>query len=275
MQKVTMISACWLVLVMPAFTQGTPAAGAQPKGTQGASDKVHSYEVVSIKPNKAGSNSFGGTQSLPDGFRDTAVVFATLVRGAYNVGEYQVVGMPPWARSEPYDVEAKVDSDTAEQWKKLNWKERRNLERPLLQALLADRCRLKAHLETKEMPVYDLEIAKGGLKMKEAAPDEQTSERVSGGGLTAQRLTAHAKATDSLLAIISGTDGQLVVDKTGLGEKKFDFDLTWAPEDGSTTADLGPSLFTALEEQLGLKLAPSKELVNVLVIDHMERPSPN
>jgi uncharacterized protein (TIGR03435 family) len=273
MQKVALIGACWLVLMVPAFAQGTPAAGAQTKATQAASDKVHAFEVVSIKPDKSGTP--GGTRSLPDGFRDTGVVFATLVRDAYDVGEYQVVGMPAWARSEPYDVEAKVDADTAEQWKSLTWKERWIQERPLLQAMLADRCRLKVHLETKEMPVYDLVIAKGGLKMKEAAPDEPTSEQVSGGRFKAQVLTAHAMAIDGVLAQVSGTDGRLVVDKTGLGEKKFDFDLTWAPEDGSTGVDLGPSLFTALEEQLGLKLVPSRGPVNILVIDHMERPSPN
>jgi uncharacterized protein (TIGR03435 family) len=275
MPQVTLIGVCCLVLVISAFGQeSTPAVtSAQPRPTQAATDKGHAFEVVSIKPDRSGTS--GGGTRLPDGFRDTGVVFATLVRDAYDVGEYQVVGMPAWAKSDPYNVEARVDSDNAEQWKKLTRKERAVQERPMLQIMLADRCRLKVHQETKEMPVYDLVIAKGGLKMKEAAPNEQTPEGVSGGRLTGQRLTARAQATDNLLAIISGTDGRLVVDKTGLGEKRFDFDLKWTPEDANTTPDSGPLLFTALEEQFGLKLVPSEGLVNVLVIEHMERPSSN
>ena len=231
--------------------------------------KPQVYEIVSIKPDKSGSLG-SSVHSVPDGVRYTGVVFATLVRGAYDLMESQVVGMPTWAKSEPYDIEARVDSDTAEQWKKLTWKERRSQERPMLQALLADRCRLKVHRETKEMPVYDLVIAKQGLKMKEAAPGEQPSEQAGVG-----TITVHAMAIDSLVAMIAGTDGRLTVDRTGLGEKTFDFDLTWRPDDQGATTDSGPSLFTALEEQLGLKLVPSNEPVSVLVIDHMEKPSPN
>ena len=229
------------------------------------------YEIVSIKPDKPGTLG-GSMQILLNGFRDTGVYLATVVRGAYDgiIMQSQVVGMPAWAESEPYDVEARVDSDTAEAWKKLSPKERWNQEQPMLQALLADPCQFRVHRETKEMPVYDLVIAKGGLKIKEAAPEEQSFEQMSG-----QRLTVHTMAIDSLVYSFAGTDGRLIVDKTGLGEKKFDFDLTWTPDNRRATADSGPPLFTALEEQLGLKLVPSKGQVNVLVIDQMERPSPN
>jgi uncharacterized protein (TIGR03435 family) len=237
--------------------------------TADSGTKPHVYETVSIKPERPGATG-GSVRILPDGFGDTGVVFATLVRGAYHLMENQVLGMPTWAKSEPYDVEARVDSDTAEQWKKLTPKERWNQERPMLQALLAERCQLKVHRETKEMPVYDLVIAKQGLKMKEAAPDEQPSEQAGGG-----TIIVRAMAIDSLVAMITGTDGRLTVDRTGLGEKKFDFDLTWKADDQGTAMDSSPSLFTALEEQLGLKLVPSKGLVSVLVIDHMEKPSPN
>ena len=139
----------------------------------------------------------------------------------------------------------------------------------MLQSLLADRCKLKVHFETKEFPVYDLVIARGGLKMKEATSDEKSMERASEG-----KLTGRATGIGSLIAVLPA-DGRLIVDKTGLGNKRFDFDLQWTPDDRRMDAVSGPSLFTALEEQLGLKLVSSKAPGKVLVIDQMERPSPN
>jgi uncharacterized protein (TIGR03435 family) len=228
------------------------------------------YEIVSIKPSEPG-RSAGLMEILPNGFRNIAFPLKSLVYSAYDIiNGNQVAGLPSWAESDPYDVEVKVDADTADAWKKLGDKGRWKQEQPMLQALLADRCKLKVHFETKELPVFNLVIAKSGLKMKEAKPDEPVSELATGG-----RLTVHAMAIDSLVYSFSGTDGRLIVNKTGLGEKRFDFDLQWTPDNEAMTADSGPSLFTALEEQLGLKLVPSKGPVNVLVIDHMEKPSPN
>jgi uncharacterized protein (TIGR03435 family) len=250
---------------VPLELQDSPSSGANPKV----------YETVSIKPGKPGSPG-GGTQDLPNGFRDTNITLDILVEGAYDIinGNQvvrinQVVGVPSWARSEPYDVEAKVDADTAGAWKNLTNIERWKQEQPMLRAMLADRCKLKVHFETKELPVYDLVIAKGGVKMKQAAPDEKPMERVTDG-----ELTGRAMPIASLAAALPG-DGRLIVDKTGLADKKFDFDLQWTPDNRRVDADSGPSLFTALEEQLGLKLVSSKAPGKVLVIDHIEKPSPN
>lgn len=138
----------------------------------------------------------------------------------------------------------------------------------MMQALLIDRCKLKFHFEKKELPVYDLVIARNGTKMKEAPQDEVETAGMEGGEVI--KLIAHALSMESFMPTLSGMDGRLVVDKTGLGDKRFDFTLHWSPDAGS-----GPTLFTALEEQLGLKLVPSKESVNVLMIDQMERPSAN
>ena len=104
--------------------------------------------------------------------------------------------------------------------------------------------------------------------MKEAPQDEIETAGMTGGEV--MTLTGHALSMERLIPTLSGTDGRLVVDKTGLGAKRFDFKLQW-----SFNLSSGPSLSTALEEQLGLKLVPSKGLVDVLVIDQMERPSPN
>jgi uncharacterized protein (TIGR03435 family) len=243
---------------------------AQPKV---AAVPTPTYEIVSIKPDKSGSP--GQTfRSLPDGFRWTNLPVRAWVRNAFGVViDSQIVGLPGWAESEPYDIEAKVDTETVEAWKKLTYKERAKQEEPMLQSLLADRCQMKAHREMRELPVYDLVIAKGGLKMKVAAADEVDSEIVSG-----VKMTAHGLSTDSLVSVFSGMLGRMIVDKTGLGEKKFDFELTWTPDDrraADNASDAGPSFFTALEEQLGLKLVPAKGPVEVIVIDHIEKPSPN
>ncbi|HEY2472902.1 MAG TPA: TIGR03435 family protein, partial [Terracidiphilus sp.] len=234
---------------------------------QNASTKPNAYEVVSIKPSKPGSP--GSSEILPNGFRDTETTIGDVMRNAFGIFyDKQIIGMPPWTESELYDIEAKVDADTATRWQRLTSTERRNEERSMMQALLIDRCKLKFHFVRKEMQVYDLMIANSRSKMKEAPQDEAETGGMAGGdGVT---FTAHALSIENFIPTLSGTDGRLVVDKTGLGNKRFDFTLHWSPGAGS-----GPSLFTALEEQLGLKLVPSKETVHVLVIDQMEKPSPN
>jgi uncharacterized protein (TIGR03435 family) len=134
------------------------------------------------------------------------------------------------------------------------------------------RDRLKAHLETRELPVYDLVIVKSGLKMKEAPPEEE-----HGGHIAGSEMKGSSTAIEPLVSNLATWSGRKVIDKTGLTGKRFDFDLTWTPEElrEADPANAGPSIFTALEEQLGLKLLPSRAPVQVLVIDHIERPTPN
>jgi uncharacterized protein (TIGR03435 family) len=270
-----------LLLVMPVLIERGKAAvisqytaaigGAQEKSTQSSSNEVHTYEVVSIKPNKAGTLSAGGTRVLPDGFEYMNIPFSIFVKGAYGLNlDSQVAGLPGWAREENYDIVAKVDAETAEKWKKLSRKERREEEQPMKQSILADRCQFRAHEETRELPVYDLVIAKGGLNMKEAPPNETPMVMMSG-----DQMTVHAMKIDTIASTFGGTVGRMIVDKTGLVDKKFDFELKWTPDDRPPADDSEPSLFTALEEQLGLKLVSAKGPVEVLIIDHIERPSPN
>jgi hypothetical protein len=130
----------------------------------------------------------------PAGSAEQAIVERAydIINGNQIVQINQIVGVPSWAKSEPYDVEAKVDADTAEAWKNLTNVERWKQEQPMLQSLLADRCKLKVHFETKELPVYDLVIARGGLKMNEATPDEKFMERATEGKLTGRSRRASA-----------------------------------------------------------------------------------
>lgn len=253
-----------LLLLMP-VDPGTVPQPLQDSANSGVKPRV--YEVVSIKPSKP--ETPGTTEIMPNGFRETDTTFDTLVRDAFHiVYDKLVVGLPAWTGSEPYDIQAKVDAETADRWQKLTSGQRRKEEQPMLQALLIDRCKLRFHFEKKEMSVYDLVIAKGGVKMKEAPQGEVETEELAPG----TTLTAHAVTTETLTYTFSDTDGRLVVDKTGLGDKRFDFKLQWEATHGP---GLGPSLFTALKEQLGLELVPSKDVVDVLVIDQMERPSAN
>jgi uncharacterized protein (TIGR03435 family) len=239
--------------------------------------KAPTYEIVSIKPSKAGSGAGGWWKTLPDGFQFRNMSLRSVIYSAYGIiMEGQVSGMPGWAEADPYDIDAKIDADTAAAWKNLPNEERWKQEQPMLQALLADRCQLKAHLEIKELPVFDLVIARGGLKMKEAPSSQQASYTVNWGN-SDSTFTARATSVQSLAMSLSSSVGRIIVDKTGLGEKKFDFELKWTPDEqrAADAASAGPSLFTALEEQLGLKLVPSKGPVDVLVIDRIEKPSAN
>lgn len=268
-----MINKFPVLLLLMQVGSGAVPQQLQTPASSSTNQKV--FEVVSIKPSKPGTLN-SSTENLPDGFRDQNITLDTLVEDAYDtisgaqiIRIRQMVGMPSWAKSELYDVEAKIDPDTAETWKSLTMLERWKREQPMVQAMLADRCKLKVHFETKELPAYELVIAKGGLKMKEAASDEKTMEHAIEG-----RLTGRAVSIASILAVLP-SDGRQMVDNTGLGDKRFDIDLQWTPDDRRIDADSGPSLFTALEEQLGLKLVSSKAPGKVLVVDHMERPSPN
>jgi uncharacterized protein (TIGR03435 family) len=141
-------------------------------------------------------------------------------------------------------------------------------EQQMMQSLLADRFQFKAHHEIRQMPIYELVIAKKGLRMKEATPDEQPTETMSAG-----KLTAHAMTIESITYGFAGSVARIILDKTDLSGKKFDFELTYAL--GNQPDDSGPSLFTAFEEQLGLKLIPAKGPVDVVVIEHIAKPSPN
>ena len=142
---------------------------------QDASVKVPAYEVVSIKLASPDDRN-SGWKDLPNGFDFKNGQLFWLIYSAYGITlDSQISGLPAWAKTDHYSVSARVDEDTAEAWKKLSTKELVRQRQLMLQALFAERLQLKMRREVKELPVYDLVIAKGGLKMKEAAPDEKES----------------------------------------------------------------------------------------------------
>jgi uncharacterized protein (TIGR03435 family) len=150
------------------------------------------------------------------------------------------------------------------------WKER-------VRALLADRFGLVVHTETKEEPIYVLTVAKTGSKLKAVTPTPGANQGVRGDRGRSQGMAAPV----SMLAnTLSNIVGRPVVDKTGLTEK-YDYVLEWTPDVAaaesadSVPANSGPTIFTAVQEQLGLKLESSKGPVDTIVIDHVDRPSAN
>jgi uncharacterized protein (TIGR03435 family) len=272
---------------------------------------TYEYEVVSIKPSKTASgNGFFrmGMRYTDDGLSAENCPLMFLFQNAYGVNRDRISGAPDWLNSELYDIEAKMDGATAEELKRLSPDEIRTTRQHMLQTLLADRFKLALHRETKELPVYDLVIARGGPKLQEAKPDDKAGKgdktawssggplaigggpagskgisAAAGGGATVsfggrggnRSMSGKAVTMDGLTATLANLTGRPVLDKTGL-TGKYDYKLEYAPQDNSVEADpTGPSIFTAVQEQLGLKLESGKGPVDVIVIDHVERPSGN
>jgi uncharacterized protein (TIGR03435 family) len=220
---------------------------------------------------------------------------------AYRVERFRVSGGPSWLPSERFDIVAKMDAATVDALGKFSPDKRVLAQRQMLQKFLADRFRLTAHRETKELTVYKLVVAKGGPKLQEAKPGDtypnakpyfdgtHPGAGTMRGGVLEGEVTAQAVPIAMLVQNLTGMLGHPVADETGL-KGVYDFKLQFTPDDrlqppsGTTSgfrfpippADSNaPSLFDALPEQLGLKLESGKGPVEVIVIDHVERPSPN
>src|SRR3984957_7657910 len=288
-RKLLLIAAALIAVAAPilfGFLHATPTRAASQAGN--TSTKLPAFEVASIKPNKSGEPNVS-LMFTPNGFDATNAPVREVIQLAYQVQEYQVSGGPSWINSDRYDIEAKVDSSAAEQLRQLDMDQHRLMLRPLLE----DRFHLKVHQETKELPVYALLVGKNGPKLHEAKPNDTYPDgikdpdgvarsgliRMGPGGLTAQGLPmAH------IVRLLSQQLGRTVLDKTGLTGNYY-LNLKWTPDtgpasmmgpDSKPTPDTsGPSIFTAIQEQLGLKLESRKGPVEVLVIDSAERPSAN
>ncbi len=246
--------------------------------------KLPEYDVASIKENKSGTNRMEW-RSTDDGFSATNLHMKSLIASAYGVNEELVSGGPGWLNSSGFDINAKVAGEDMAALKKLSGKQRDAMLQPLLQ----DRCKLKAHTETRMLPIFNLEVSRAGTKLKQSnAPKFDKAEArdhpdikysgttMSGPGYFTAYGISMSQLADNLTYVVDHT----VVDKTGLSGT-YDIQLKFArgedtasskPDNG---ADPAPSIFTALEEQLGLKLQSTKGPVDTLVIDSIEKPSEN
>ncbi len=221
-----------------------------------------SFDVVSIKPNQTGGEA-RRAGSAPGGmFTAVNVSLRLLISRAFGVAEFQVERGPGWVDSEKYDITAKADTPLEMSREEL---------RPCLQALLVERFRLKYHRETKEGSVYSLVVGKNGSKLKEHSGAGRSAIGASSAAGKVE-ITGTKVTLARLAEYLSGQAGRPVVDNTRMtGE--YDFRVEWATEE--TIGSSEPSLFTALQEQLGLKLDATKGPVEMIVIDSAERPSAN
>jgi uncharacterized protein (TIGR03435 family) len=287
------------------------------QGAPAATQSLPQFEVASVKPNKSGDGRVMlGVQ--PGGrFTATNVPLRVLIRNAYQLQDFQIVGAPSWIADERFDIVAKAeggdamgDPFRAEQ----NGQPSRG--QLMIRALLADRFKLVVHNEEKEMPIYALILARSdgklGPQLKASdvdcaaiiaaararggrgpmgpppdpgrgGPPPQCGVRIGPGN-----MAVGGSPMTQVASSLSIFAGRIVVDKTGLSGA-YDFTLTWTPDqmpqrppgapeplvNGVPIDPNGPSLFTAVQEQLGLKLDSQRGAVAVLVIDRVERPTEN
>jgi uncharacterized protein (TIGR03435 family) len=249
------------------------------------------FEVASVKPNNSGSTN--ANIELHPGGRITAtnVVLGGLIRNIFSLQPYQLLNAPDWIEVSRFDIEAKADRE---------YSAREDAPAPellaMLRNVLADRFQLVTHRETREMPAYAVVVARSdgtlgpGIRRStvdcEAEAARALAARRAGGppiagakpivrcriATSAGRIVGTATTMSEFIRRLSPPLGRPVVDRTGL-TGQFDLELQWAPEHTADTP--GPSIFTAVQEQLGLKLESQRAPVEVLVIEKIEKPTPD
>jgi len=255
-----------------------------------ADSPLPSFDVATIRPSKADSLR---TMRSASELHMFDVTTRYLIEQAYNIpwtngSKDRVRGGPGWIDSDPYDVDTKVAGEAAAALEQLPEQQRRREMNLRLQKLLADRFKLKMHFETRQEPVFTITAAKTGTKLAPTAASADSqgqgiSVRYDG---QAAQMTARGVTLSELANWLTGYSemaGQTVIDQTGLAER-YDFALHWTRErmsvNGAQTEESeaptgGPSLSTALQEQLGLKLTNTRGPVEIIVIDSIERPTEN
>ena len=220
-----------------------------------------SFDVISIRPNRSGSGD-SGENTERGRLTVTNDTVKELIQLAFGVKAFQITGGLGWLSTAPFDIVATTGTAEDITDERLA---------PLLQSLLADRFGLKFHRETKESTVYSLVVAKGGPKTAVNTGEGGSSSNTNSKNGMATMVVSHMTA-DRLASRLERQVGRRVTDHTGL-TAAYDFTLTWSQD--QSTDPTGPSLFTALQEQLGLKLDSAKGPVDMVVIDAVERPSEN
>jgi uncharacterized protein (TIGR03435 family) len=254
MRRWVLITVVAGVMFAPSFS---PSEGVGQ--TQASVAKPPAFEVASMKLSPPGGNDRGVSYSPPGAVQFTVknASFSFLMSLAFDLRSYQLAGLPKWADTALYDISAKVEGD-----KGLSYEQ----TLPLLQSLLEERLHLKVHHETKIMKGYALVVAKDGPKLQASKVADKGAARL--GYILQNGIRVSNASLDGLSSLLSHPTGRPVVDKTGIAGE-YDINLHYAPEDG--TDSTLPSLFTAVQEQLGLKLEPQEVPVDMVVVDHVEQ----
>jgi uncharacterized protein (TIGR03435 family) len=265
------------ISILTACALGLSVAAAYAQSSQ------PSFEAVSIRRDISGRGpNVSPVSGAGDRFVTTGSNLLFILQFAYQRSDggklrySDIIGAPEWANSDAFDIQAKAEHAPSPE-----------AMRRMVQSLLGDRFQLKAHLEKRELPVYELVLAKGGPRLNPADLQTPGKQQLIGMPSPSGSLTLKMRNTQTSLANLSNTlqsyAGRPIIDKTGL-EGQFDISLQFAldavpagPATGppSPSDPSGPSLFTAIQEQLGLKLESSKGPVEVLVIDSVQKPSEN
>jgi bla regulator protein BlaR1 len=272
-----LVAAGWMAFAIPSCIAQASVGGTRDKAFDPcAATAGAKFDVVSIKPSKARS---GGWHSDADG--DLVSLSGTtkgLIEYAFGLRDFQITGGGDWVSSDTFDITAKFDvpgerTDAVDREAVSDrWKER-------YMSMLSERFDFRCHITTSQLPVYDLVRAKGDAKLKPTTAGTNEDSLQGHGDAQGMHIAARGVASGDIVMWLVQSLDRTVVDKTGLTDR-YDFTLDWSnhrqaernSQDGVPSL---PELPTALEEQLGLKLVPSKGPVPVLVIDHIEKPSAN
>jgi uncharacterized protein (TIGR03435 family) len=240
--------------------------------------RTATFDVASIHvspPSPDGHNHIYNDVHASE-FRTANLSLRDLLQYAYDLPKAQIYGGPAWLETAMWDIDAKSDAEADARLKAMPAADAAQEKRAMVRALLAERFSLAAHEETRQMAVYDLVVAKGGPKFGSSTRNGTT--------IDTGRARLHVAGSDDTLGLLARALARplerVVVNKTGL-TGRYDLTLSWTPDDatpllnGAPDPNAPPGLFTAIEEQLGLKLQPDKGAVPVLVIDRVEKPTEN
>ena len=248
----TMLRACALTLLL------VSSASAQ---------EALRFEVASVKANVGTDRSIPFRMPPPDGITLTNNPLESIIRYAYNVQPFRLIGVPAWTREERYDIAAKGARPISDDERRL-----------MMRALLVERFHLNARFESRMQTVFVLKAVRAdqrlgpGLKPR---PECNSTPCESGGNGRNDSIRVRAVTLTRLAeGMLSTVRGELVVDETGI-PGTFDVELSWRPETSTDASDERPAFSTALQEQLGLKLEPQRRPVDVLVVESIERPTPD
>ena len=253
-----------LALVGVKSAVGQTATSPQPHAAM-AADAHPSFAVATIKPHDPDSRQ-QGFNAVGDRFTIVNQGIVGIMMFAYSLNPHQIVGLPEWAGSAHFDIEGTVDTPGEPSLRQ---------QQEMLQKILAERFQLKFHKEKRELSAFAIQVAKGGPKLAVAAnPEAQADQEGEGHGTEMTQVYTSASMADFVMGMQFFLD-RPIVDQTGLtGRYDFKFRYTYNVEK-ATDPDAPPGLFTAVQEQIGLKFEPVKAAVDVYVIDGVGRPSAN